>query len=378
MEILADRDITQVEAAFAPFGQVRLFSGRELDAGMLGHAEVLLVRSVTPVTADLIRHSRLRFVGTATAGVDHIDTRALQAAGIAFSDAPGCNARAVAEHVIACVYRYAALRAHPLRELAVGIIGHGHAGRALSALCDRLQIAWCAHDPPRAAAESDYRSAALASVIAQDVVSVHVPLTAAGQWPTQDLLGPDIIDALRPATLVVNAARGGIVDEHALAARSVGPARLYAALDCWAREPLLDAAVLERTWLATPHLAGQSLEARTNATAMLVAALAKWQGVREPPPLAAPPRLDAELGNGIGSLLERVHPLAVHDRALRALGTAPRARQATTFDALRRAGLRREFSAYRIACAGVGSDTVAELAALGFVPDPTPANSTPP
>jgi erythronate-4-phosphate dehydrogenase len=247
----------------------------------------------------------------------------------------------------------------------------------LSALCDRLQIAWCAHDPPRAARESGYRSATLATVTAQDVVSVHVPLTRDGPWPTQNLVGPDIIAALRPATLVVNAARGGIVDEQALAARSAGAARLYAAIDCWAREPLLDVGVLERAWLATPHLAGQSWEARTNATAMLVAALARWLGARELPPLAAPLRLDADLGGGIDALLEQVYPLARHDRALRALGSAARALPATAFDALRRAGLRREFSAYRIACAGAGSDTVAELAALGFAPVSTSARTTP-
>ncbi|MEX2479744.1 MAG: 4-phosphoerythronate dehydrogenase, partial [Gammaproteobacteria bacterium] len=148
MELLIDREIVGAERAFAGFGEVRLFDGRKLDAAQLGRAEVLLVRSVTVVDASLLRGSRVRFVGTATAGIDHVDTDFLTASGVAFACAAGCNARAVAEHVIACLYRHAASRGVPVTALRVAIVGYGHVGRALGLLLRRLGVPFAANDPP--------------------------------------------------------------------------------------------------------------------------------------------------------------------------------------------------------------------------------------
>ncbi len=356
---------------FSALGELRLFDGRQLDADILGDAEVLLVRSVSKVNAQLIKGSRLRFVGSATAGIDHIDLAALAAADIAFSAAPGCNAHPVAEHVVTCLYAHAARLECAPSELTVGIIGCGHVGRSLAQLLDALAISHVDHDPPRAALKPGFRSASRAAALACEVVTLHVPLIANGPWPTVNLLNDDTIAALRPGTLVINSARGGVLDEAALSARLDGPQALVAAIDCWAGEPRVDRQLLTRAWLATPHLAGHSREARLAATRMLWEALRRWRGlapVQAPvvlPSVATPLEFPAQ--GGTVALLASLYPIAAHDARMRATLSMSRALAAAHFDDIRRRyALRREFGAYGVACAGLPPDTVAELTALGF------------
>lgn len=371
MQILADSQIPALAEHFGELGELRRFEGRRLDRATLGDAEVLLVRSVTRVDAALVAGSRLRFVGTATAGVDHIDTAALAAAGIHFSDAAGCNARPVAEHVTTLLYLHAARLGCAPRALKVGIIGCGHVGGRLAALLDALGVAHVSHDPPRAAREPGWTSASLAAALACEVVSLHVPLIADSPWPTVNLLDAAAIDALAPGTLVINAARGGVLDEAALSARLAGPRALVAALDCWAGEPRVDLELLARSWQATPHLAGHSFEARLAATRLLWQSFRAWRGLPEVDP---PVRLAAVAAlqrvprvGGVGALLATLHPLAAHDVRMRALSALSDGARGAHFDEIRRRyALRREFAAHAVACAGLGPDTVAELAALGF------------
>ncbi len=350
---------------------MRLFEGRKLDAKTLGDADVLLVRSVSKVDAALIRGSRLRFVGSATAGIDHIDTEALAVAGIQFTDAVGCNARPVAEHVITCLYLHAARLGRGPRELRVGIIGCGHVGRSLIALLDGLGIAHVDYDPPRAAREPGFVSAEFAAVLACEIVTLHVPLLTQGRWPTVNLLHAEALAELRPGTLVINAARGGVLDEAALSARLRGTDALVAAIDCWTGEPRVDSNLLARCWLATPHLAGHSIEARLGATRVLWAALRAWLGL---PPVAPPvtlPVIDGACSlsdqDGIAALAASVYPIAAHDLRMRATLALSAPQAGAHFDEIRRRyALRREFSAYSVARAGLAPDTVAELTALGF------------
>ena len=356
---------------FRDAGELRLFEGRKLTAAMLGDAEVLLVRSVTKVSAELIGGSRLRFIGSATAGIDHIDSAALTDAGIHFADAAGCNARAVAEHVVTCLYLHAAHSGRALAELRVGIIGCGHVGRSLIGLLDRLGIAHVDHDPPRAAREPRFASAALADVLECEVVTLHVPLLKDGRWPTVNLLDRAAIAALRPGTLVINAARGGVLDEDALGARLSGKGVLVAALDCWRGEPHIDQGLLRRAWLATPHLAGHSREARLGATHLLWQAYHAWRGA---PTGASPVTLpalvtprDYSAHGGVAALLASLYPLDAHDARMRASLALPSAARGAHFDEIRRRyALRREFKAYSVACTEFAPDTVAELTALGF------------
>ena len=369
MEILTDREIPGAATAFAPFGTVRLFDGRTLCAAEIAQADVLIVRSVTRVDATLLDGSGVRFVGTATAGTDHIDTAYLATAGIAFSDAAGCNARAVAEHVICCVYLYAARRGIRVQDLRVAVVGYGHVGRALGAVLDLLGIPFVVNDPPLGTLPPGVSAVTLDDALCCDVVSLHVPLTADGPHRTVGLVDAAALARMAPGALLINPARGGVVDERALVAHLQSGKACLAAIDCWLDEPHIAIEVLRQCWLATPHIAGHTLEARVRATTLLRVALAQWSGKQ--PTLADLPVSDShtplDCGPGLPSVLARVHDVEAHTARMRSLLSLPPAARGAAFDTLRREhGLRRQFASFAVASAGLDADTVRQLQALGF------------
>ena len=371
MEILADKDIVQVKESFSALGSVRLFDGRSLRRNEIGDAEILLVRAITRVDDALLGNTAVRFVGSATAGIDHIDTDYLEDASIEFAYAAGSNARAVAEHVVTCIYMYAELRDCLPRDLSIGVIGYGNVGRALGAMLDQLGVEYAVNDPPSADELSAVSSVSLEQALGCDVVTVHVPFTRTGPYPTIDLIDAAGVQSLRPSALLINAARGGVVDESALCVRLDGDAPVYAAIDCWLNEPNVDLDLLRRAWIATPHIAGHTLEARVEAARMLHAALNVFFARSEVFPAALghrPKTLEPAPGHtGLASLLSNVHPLADQTRALRRMLALPAARRGAHFDDVRRRyGLRREFAHFSVASDEFAPDTVAELRALGF------------
>ena len=371
MEILADKDIVAVEESFSALGSVRLFDGRSLRRHEIGDAEILLVRAITRVDEALLGDTAVRFVGSATAGIDHIDTEYLNHASIEFAYAAGSNARAVAEHVVICIYLYAELRDCSPRDLSIGIIGYGHVGRALGAMLDPLGVEYVVNDPPLAGELTAVHPVSLEQALGCDVVSLHVPLTPIGPYPTIDLVDAAGVQSLRPSALLINAARGGVVDESALCERLDRDAPVYAAIDCWLNEPNVDLDLLRQAWIATPHIAGHTLEARLEAARMLHAALNAFSARDEPFPATLadqPQTLEPEPDHTrLASLLSNVQPLAEQTRALRRMLGLPAARRGAHFDAVRRRyGLRREFAHFSVASDEFAPDTVAELRTLGF------------
>lgn len=376
LRIVADQVIAQAARAFGDLGEVRLVDGRAIDRALLEHCDVLLVRSVTPVDAALLSGTPLGFVGTATAGIDHVDTGYLRARGIRFAAAPGCNARPVGEYVLACVLAHAAASGRDPRELRCGVIGCGHAGNAALTLLEGLGLRCLRNDPPRAQGEEGFVS--LQEALAADVVSLHVPLTATGPHATRGLLGAGALAALRPGTLLINAARGGVVDEAAWLDR-IRCAGVVAAVDCWTGEPDVSPALLEAAFIASPHVAGHSVEARLRATLQLRAALLDWLATDraaapawQPATEAAAPVLAVTATGTLDAVAAAVaaccdpRAMTVQMReALAAAATRP-ARHAA-FDRLRAAfGRRREFGVRPVALAGGAPDTAHLLESLGF------------
>ena len=137
MTIWVDENIPLAEPLFGQLGEVRLFSGRGLQSADLKGAEALIVRSVTPVNRALLADSKVRFVGTATIGVDHLDMPWLQERGITYCSAPGSNAQSVAEYVLSALAALDSTLEALVDGGQVGIIGFGNVGRQL-ARCRRL------------------------------------------------------------------------------------------------------------------------------------------------------------------------------------------------------------------------------------------------
>ena len=367
MKLVADRVMVDAAAAFGDFGKLSLVDGRGLTPGDLADCDVLLVRSVTRVNQALLANSPVRFVGTATAGTDHIDLEYLAGRGIAFAAAPGCNARAVGEYVLACVL---ALHAgQTLDGLRCGIIGLGHAGSATARLLAAAGVSCVACDPPRAAEEGKAGFVALEAALDADIVSLHVPLLDDGPWPTRGLLGAAELARMRPGALLINAARGGVIDETALR-HELTVGRLRAVLDCWMDEPTIAPDLLAVAAVATPHIAGHAREARARGTLQLRDALVAHLDCPPPPPLPGhppAPMLELRGEQGLTALRAAVRH-CVDPLAQTALFRAETARHgAAVFDRLRaRFGERREFLAQPVALPQGDPDTARLLQRFDF------------
>jgi erythronate-4-phosphate dehydrogenase len=351
LRILADRNIPALDDFFGHLGDVRTVEGRGLQAADLRAVDVLLVRSVTRVDEQLLAGSPVRFVGTATAGLDHIDIPWLQHSGIGFAAAPGANANSVVEYVLAAI---AAVDDYLERLLAggrVGIVGYGHVGRLLAQRLRALGVGSLHYDPwlDQSALESPV---SLAQVLACDVVSLHPSLTTADPWPSRHLLGPEALDRLGANQLLINASRGPVLANDALLARLRQPDAPRCVLDVWEFEPAVPPALLESVQLGTPHIAGYSHDAKLAATAMLAQALREQlqlgsvdlaSGGRAPVLELPPELLGADL---LRHLCQLRYDLAADDRRLRAavLGVAEADARAA-FDQLRKDyPLRRELA----------------------------------
>ncbi|WP_152224027.1 4-phosphoerythronate dehydrogenase PdxB [Pseudomonas sp. SCB32] len=278
MRILADENIPLVEAFFGGHGEIRRLPGRGIDRAALGDAEVLLVRSVTDVSRALLEGSQVKFVGTCTIGTDHLDLDYFAEAGIAWSSAPGCNARGVVDWVLGSLLALAEVHGAKLAERRYGVIGAGQVG---GRLVDVLRgLGWDVRvcDPPRAAVEGgDFRS--LEEVLREcDVISLHTPLTRDGDNPTRHLIDAGRLKALRPGTWLINASRGGVVDNAALRTHLEAGADLDVALDVWEGEPQVDVDLAARCRIATPHIAGYSLDGKLRGTAQIYDAFCAWLG----------------------------------------------------------------------------------------------------
>jgi erythronate-4-phosphate dehydrogenase len=375
MRIVADENIPGAATAFARFGEVQKRPGRALTREDLGEAEVLLVRSVTRVDAALLEGTPVRFVGSATIGTDHVDLDYLHEAGIAFANAPGCNAEAAAEYVLSAVLALSARLGQPLQECTAGIVGQGNVGSRVHRKLEALGVTCLVNDPPLADAGAAGTFLPLQALGDCDILTLHVPLTDEGPYRTHHLIDGRYLDALRPSALLINTARGPVIDNRALLERLVqgeGPATV---LDVWEQEPTVPAALLRQVALGTPHIAGYSADGKLRGTVMVYEALCRFLG--ETPDwdpwveLAPPPNpvryleADRSVEETVRSAVLHAYDIRQDDRRLRGALKDSDVDRAAAFDALRRLyPLRREFSAYRVVTADPAAAEVLE--ALGF------------
>lgn len=375
LRILADNNLPGVEAACAPLGELTCLPGESIGAAEAAQADVLLLRSVTRVDERLLRAHRPLFVGTATSGFDHVDRELLDRRGITFAYAPGCNAASVAEWCTAALLLSAQERGVTLASARLGVIGVGRVGREVVRCGRALGLQVLLDDPPRQRREGSGLFTPRAELLASaDIVSLHVPLTTSGPDATAGLVDAEFLAALRPGATLINSSRGAVVEGPALldALRRGRPAA--ALLDVWPGEPRLDPALARHTTLATPHIAGHSLDGKLAGTRMLIDALCARLGrpsTWRAPPLPTPPALDLEgLATPQACLAAAAlaaYPVAEDDGRLRAVLGLPADERAEAFGALRRGYWpRRGFGAWRVRAGEVAPSVRAALAGLGF------------
>jgi len=278
MLIVADENIPLLDAFFEGFGEIRRVPGRSIDRATVEQADVLLVRSVTNVNRALLEGSKVRFVGTCTIGTDHLDLDYFQRAGITWSSAPGCNARGVVDYVLGSLLTLAEIEGADLTQRTYGVVGAGEVGGRLVKVLQGLGWNVLVCDPPRQAAEGgDYVS--LEQIIEQcDVISLHTPLKKHGAQLTWHLFDKNRLSQLKSGTWLINASRGPVVDNAALRQVLLEREDLQAVLDVWEGEPEVDVALAELCVLATPHIAGYSLDGRQRGTAQIYQAYCEFLG----------------------------------------------------------------------------------------------------
>ena len=272
MKLMVDDAVWGFNKIFSEFGEVVTLPGRDISRESLLDCDMLIVRSRTQVNQELLEGTQVSFVGSTVAGLDHIDESYLYKNNIVFSSAQGCNANAVAEYVISALANLAHDYCFNLTEKSLGIIGVGNVGRRLNFKARQLGMTTLLNDPPREEKEGADGYVSLENALSADIVSFHTPLTNNGPYPTHNLLGSQNFNLITEDTILINAARGGIIDE-AIWETINTKANI---IDCWENEPNINPTLQKSAYWSTPHIAGHSIDAKFMGSFMIYKELCKF------------------------------------------------------------------------------------------------------
>jgi erythronate-4-phosphate dehydrogenase len=279
MIIAVDQALSYFEEAFSDLGGLRPFSGRNPKPEDIRQADAIIVRSVTPVDASLLEGSSVRFVGAASAGIDHIDQDYLKKRGIGFCYAPGCNAESVSEYVVTVLHVIASRKNWKLKGKSLAVIGVGNVGSRVARKAHALGMEVLLCDPPLRDATGDVKYQSFNDVLGADVLSFHVPLVLAPPYPTWHLVDRKILNRLSSKQFLINTSRGAVFDNQELRLALQENRLEGAVLDVWEGEPLFDHALLRMVDIGTPHIAGTALDSKIRATEMTRTALCEYFGL---------------------------------------------------------------------------------------------------
>lgn len=373
MHILVDENIPYAVEAFATLGTVNTFHGRHLSHTDLASTDILVVRSITSVNAQLLQNTPVRFVGTATIGTDHIDLEYLKSRDIVFASAPGCNATSAAEYVISALTVLAQQQGFDLNEKIVGIVGCGNVGSRVKTKLQALGVSCLIYDPPLQEADNSEDFVDIATLQHADIITLHVPLTTTGKYPTQNLVNAEFLRHLREDVILINTARGDVVDEIALSYRLLACPKMQVVLDVWRDEPQINPWLLARARLATPHIAGYSFDGKVRGTTMIYQAVCQFlatspQWYAQLPPAALQQLVFSEQiepRQALETAILSTYDVRRDDAKLRLQGQ--QSQPAHYFDQLRKMyPVRREFSSLTVQLPTTSAAVAAQFQALGF------------
>ena len=315
MKLMIDDAVLGFEKIFSDFGEIITLPGREIDRQSLLDCEILIVRSRTKVNKELIEGTKVQFVGSTVAGLDHIDEAYLRENNITFASAQGCNANAVVEYVISALANLANDYSFDLSNKTLGIIGVGNVGSRLDFKAKQLGIKTLLNDPPRQEIEGKKGFFDLNKALSADIVTFHTPLTISGSYPTHNLLGSHNFDLITEDTIVINAARGGVIDEN-LWEKTKTKANV---IDCWVDEPNINSKLQHSAYWATPHIAGHSIDAKFMGSYMIykdLCSFTKSPLKSEVEQLINPVTVDINK-NTLHETLNTIYPFIDDDKAIK-------------------------------------------------------------
>lgn len=379
MKIISDANIPFVAECFSSIGEVKVVGGREITPGIVSDSDVLLVRSITPVGADLLTGSKVRFVATATIGFDHIDVDFLRRNNIGFASAPGSNANSAAEYVIAGLLEMGRMYDIDLEEKSIGIIGVGNVGSRVAKKCAALGMQIYLNDPPLQRETGEAKYLPLDELFDCDFTTLHTPLTFEGVDKTYHLADEKFFKSLKERCVFVNASRGGVVDSEALK-RAIRSGRLRAVvLDVWENEPNIDIELLEMVDIGTPHIAGYSLDGKIAGMIMIYKAVCEYFRLNTkfdiedflPEPTVGRLRIETSTDNeqdALADAVQKIYDVREDDVRLRRVLEKSVEKRGEFFDGLRKNyPVRREFQNTKVIVKDRNSTLAKKLKGIGFL-----------
>jgi erythronate-4-phosphate dehydrogenase len=378
---MIDENIPLAQEAFSEFGKTELQPGRAITNTMLRDIDVLIVRSVTKVNAVLLERTPVKFVGTATIGLDHIDVDYLRDKNIFFANAAGSNANSVAEYIVAAILHHVCEKRLRLSDLTIGVVGVGNVGRRVVRYAEALGMRVLQNDPPRQRAEKSTIFLPLNDLMKADIISLHTPLTMTGADATFHLFDRRRLAQMKTGSLLINTARGGVVETNALK-DAVSTEQLNAILDVWENEPEIDGDLLQQVEIGTPHIAGYSYDGKINGTMQIYNAFcefldhrSEWRLDKSTLPQPAKPRIEIEhraatLEEALRHIVMAAYDICNDSAKLKTTITFSKQQRGRHFDDLRKNyPVRREFSSYKISASNLDEKLITMLRAIGFAID---------
>ncbi len=265
MKIIIDSAIPYIKGVFEPYAEVEYIAGSNFTAQIVRNADALIIRTRTKCNEALLSGSSVRHIATATIGFDHIDTEYCSRNNISVSTAAGCNARAVLQWMGAALALLARREEWQPKERTLGVVGVGNVGSLVSRYAESWGFRVICCDPPRA--EREHLDFCSMEQIAQqaDIITLHTPLDGT----TRSMINNELLKLCKPHATIINTSRGEVVVTSDL----VCSGRNYM-LDVWEDEPAINREVLSGAIVATPHIAGYSIEGKRNATVAAVHSIA--------------------------------------------------------------------------------------------------------
>lgn len=371
MKIIIDDKIPYIRGAFEDVAEVIYLPGSKTTAEIAKNADAIVTRTRTICNEKLLAGSSVKFIATATIGYDHIDTDYCDAAGIKWTNAPGCNSKSVEQYIASTLMVLAETKKLKLKDLCIGIVGVGNVGSKVAKICEIFGMKVLLNDPPRERAEGSDKFVSLETVKNEaDIISLHVPLNIKGEDATFHLGDESFFSTLKKKPVLINSCRGEVI-ETAAVKKALKTKQISAFVcDCWENEPDLDLELLGMTEIATPHIAGYSKDGKAKGTSMSVQAISDFFGLGlnnwQPSGVELPTNPNIEI-DGEGMTEQEVFSKAIlhtydirHDDKLLRLSPEHFEQQRGDYPT------RREFPAFTVRTQRVEEKTLEKLKQIGF------------
>jgi erythronate-4-phosphate dehydrogenase len=282
MKVIVDNKIPYIDAAIKSIAeQVIYAAGKDFTPELVRDADALIIRTRTQCNRALLEGSNIKFIATATIGYDHIDTDYCRQAGIRWTNAPGCNAASVAQYIESSLMLLQTEKKINLSSMTIGIVGVGNVGSKIETMARKLGMRVLINDLPRQDKEGKEAFTDLATMANEcDVITFHTPLHNAGQYKTFHLADEKFFETLKRKPIIINTSRGEVIETQTLLNALDEEKIADAIIDVWEGEPEINLELLDKAFIATPHIAGYSADGKANATQMSLEALCEHFGIK--------------------------------------------------------------------------------------------------